>query len=402
MTSTSLFGSALLPTALFAVVLSVVAACALHAGRRRRRRAEAALRQGEAFKSAILDSVDDEIAVLDRQGMVIAVNRAWTDSALHDGSRPQAGPRTWIGADYLAVCQAAAGQAESQALQVCDGIRAVLDGTLPRFTLEYAFASATPQRWIGMDVTPLALPSGGAVVTHRDITHRRALECTLSGNAQQLQALSRRVLQVQETERRRIAHELHDEIAQALAAVQYNLESRGLQHAAARGDGDAASLRIVRDAMQRARRMAGDLRPSMLDHLGLDAALEWLAGQRAGCADPRIEFHPAGVNGRFEPSVEVACFRVAQEALGNAIQHADARHVCIDLRHDGEHLELSVADDGSGFDRAAAEACESSLGLFGMRERAALIGAQLRIESAPGKGCTVLLRCPSRLLGEAA
>ena len=389
----------MLPTALFAVVLSGVAACALRA-RRRRRRAEAALRHGEAFKSAILDSIDDAIAVLDRQGMVIAVNRAWTASVSHDGSRPQAVSRSGIGADYLAVWQAA-----ERAQQVCDGIRAVLDGSQPRFTHEYACASATPQRWFGMDVTSLALPSGGAVVRHRAITHRRTLEPTLSGNAQQLQALSRRVLQVQETERQRIAHELHDEIAQALAAVQYNLESRRLQHGAAQADGDAASLRIVRDAMQRARRMAGDLRPSMLDQLGLDAALEWLAGQNAGCADPRIEFHPEGVNGRFEPPVEVACFRIAQEALANAIRHADARHVYIDLHHDGEHLELTIADDGRGFDpaaRDAAVACESSLGLFGMRERAALIGAQLGIESAPGQGCKVLLRCPSRRLGEAA
>ncbi|HXG09443.1 MAG TPA: ATP-binding protein [Gemmataceae bacterium] len=213
---------------------------------------------------------------------------------------------------------------------------------------------------------------------------------------ERLQVLSRQLLAAQEAERRRLARELHDQIGQALTAVKINLQAlrRSFPESADRLD---ESITLVERTLQDVRDLSLDLRPSLLDDLGLVPALEWYLdrqAQRAGL-DVRLDAEPLA--GPVPPEVETACFRIVQEAVTNVLRHARARHVWVELRPSGEELRLAVRDDGIGFDVAAAEeraARGASLGLLGMQERALLVGGQLQIRSTPSGGTEILARLP--------
>ncbi|MCY7307878.1 MAG: PAS domain S-box protein [Rhodoferax sp.] len=231
----------------------------------------------------------------------------------------------------------------------------------------------------------------------RDITDARRITAELQANAQQLQEMSQHVLHAQETERRRIARELHDELGQSLTAMKINLQSSARFKGASTDEMLAENLLIVEDALQQVRRLATALRPSVLDDLGLVPALRGLAEQTATRSGFAVHFHPALPDRRLPPDIETACFRIAQEALTNVARYAKAKRVDIDLFHDRDDLILGVRDDGCGFDVAAMQArarAGSSMGVLGMQERALLLGGTLEIESATNLGSTVRLRCP--------
>ena len=209
-------------------------------------------------------------------------------------------------------------------------------------------------------------------------------------------ALSRRLLKVQEDERRRIAVELHDELGQMLTAVKINLESLARAPDSLRLSTLPSMIKGVDDALQRVKDMALDLRPSVLDDLGLEAAMRWFAdrcAQRAGfAAHLSIDALPP-----LESNLQTACFRVTQEALTNVERHARARHVWIDLHVLDGALELNVRDDGIGFDVAAAKARAiggSSVGILGMQDRVALTGGEYDIVQIPSGGSEVRARFP--------
>ncbi len=214
---------------------------------------------------------------------------------------------------------------------------------------------------------------------------------------ERLQILSRQLVRAQEDERRRLAHELHDEIGQSLTAAQLNLQVlRRLPDRAELPSRLEDSLGLIDRVLQQVRALSLDLRPAMLDDLGLVAALRWFVNRQAERASLVAHFvaKPPALRGSSE--LETICFRIAQEALTNIIRHARARRVSVELRqHDGE-LHLAICDDGIGFDVAEArsQAVGVSLGLLGMQERALLIGGQVAIESAPGRGTTVRARFP--------
>lgn len=150
------------------------------------RRADGALRASESFKQTVLDSVTAEIAVLAQDGTIVATNAPWQRFALENGLAPdQPAPGTAVGTNYLAVCQPILGAQPGTVSDACDGIRAVLDGRLPSFSLEYPCHSPAQQRWFSMSVTPLLnAPQGGVVVSHTDITERKAQQQQLQLAAQ--------------------------------------------------------------------------------------------------------------------------------------------------------------------------------------------------------------------------
>lgn len=241
--------------------------------------------------------------------------------------------------------------------------------------------------------------------THSDITERKTTELALREKTNQLHTLSRRILETQETERRRVAHELHDELGQALTAIKINLQMRERLQKHSPDELNTENLRIVDDALQQVRRLALALRPSMLDDLGLLPALRWMAEQAAARSGFAVQFDTAMPEVRLAPEIETACFRIVQESLTNIARHAQAQRVQIELHRTGDALMLYVRDDGCGFDLAAMRGravAGGSIGVLGMQERAELIGGQLDIESTPGQGSTVRLRCPLRRRGEAA
>jgi signal transduction histidine kinase len=221
------------------------------------------------------------------------------------------------------------------------------------------------------------------------VDRARLLEQVQEGR-QRLQILAERRVAVQESERRRIARELHDEIGQVLTAIKISLgqiASNGRDPAKI-----VQSVALVDRAIEEVRRLALDLRPSVLDDLGLRAALRWYLDRHAESGILTAELSATELRERFPADVETACFRVAQEALTNVIRHANAQRAWVELREGTDELELSIRDDGAGFDVGSARARASggaSVGLSGMEERVGLAGGRLRIRSTPGEGTVV-------------
>jgi PAS domain S-box-containing protein len=238
--------------------------------------------------------------------------------------------------------------------------------------------------------------------TAQDITERKRAEEALQQANAQLHVLSRRLFQVQEDERRHLARELHDQMGQALTAAKLNLqaaqrlEERGLI-ARKLDDGIA----VLETLLQQARQICLDLRPPLLDDLGLVPALRWYLDQQAQRAGLRIEFFADPAFERMSPEIETACFRVAQEALTNVVRHARAQTVSVELHLTPEALHLVVRDDGIGFDMMTAEQYAVSFGLLGMRERVTLLGGEMDCKSAPRRGTEIHAFFPVRTRSDA-
>ncbi len=217
--------------------------------------------------------------------------------------------------------------------------------------------------------------------------------------------VARQVVQAHEAERRRVALELHDQIGQDLTALTLHAQalSRRLD-AAAHGDPRAATqaqrlAALAQRTLAEVQSLSHDLRPTLLDDVGLPAALRALASD----AHERLWIETrldAGARARaplaeqrLPGEGESAVFRIAQEALTNAARHGHARHARIRLRHSPDQITLLVADDGQGFDPGAVRE-RHGLGLPGMRERAHLVGGEARVRSRPGRGCVIRAYAP--------
>jgi len=231
-----------------------------------------------------------------------------------------------------------------------------------------------------------------------EVAHRRRAEAALRERDGLLHILSRKLLNAQEAERRRIARELHDEVGQTLTTVKIQLHGLMLNgDAAVPRPGMERCIATVEQLLGQVRTLSVDLRPSLLDDLGLVAALRSYVARQARLANFTAKMSADELGSRMDPEVETACFRVAQEALTNVIRHAGAKTVLIDLRRIDNHLHVVIRDDGSGFDVTAAQAravCGDSLGLLGMQERVTLLGGRFRIRSMPGRGTTVHASLP--------
>jgi signal transduction histidine kinase len=218
-----------------------------------------------------------------------------------------------------------------------------------------------------------------------------------------LRVFSRQLVEVQEVERRHLARELHDQIAQALALAKLNLqslvESGGLIAPPLLEETTAILDRLYEQVHQ----ISLDLRPPILDDLGLVPALRWHLDNQAERAGVHATFSAEIPPDEIPPHLQTACFRIAQEAIANVVRHAGAKNLSVELGRAGAFLQLVVRDDGSGFDPAGAEARAPqrvSLGLLGIKERATLLGGSARITSSPGKGTIIEVFLPLTPPGE--
>ena len=230
------------------------------------------------------------------------------------------------------------------------------------------------------------------MISHRDVTTQMLSHVALEDVNQRLQALSKRMLVVQEEERRAISRELHDDIGQTLGALKIGLHRLASAATAEQPQLLGECLGAADQALEKLRLLAMELRPPQLDQLGLAEALEWLAHRQSAASGLRVTCKVAGLDARPPPEVESACYRIAQEALNNATRHARAKRVLIGVEVHGSLLNLVVHDDGIGFDEDGARLRvirSGSMGLIGMEERAQLAGGRLKLRSAPGAGTTV-------------
>ncbi len=218
----------------------------------------------------------------------------------------------------------------------------------------------------------------------------------LEDNANQMQQLSRRILQAQEEERRRLARELHDEAAQALTSLIVHLRLLERAKQPEEAQQRVAELReLTAGALEDVRRVALDLRPTILDDLGLGPALEWRVDEFNRKGGVRASIAISDLSRRLPAETELVLYRVGQEALSNIARHANASQVSVRLWTDDRHVHLHVRDDGCGFDPdAVREQNRQSLGLMGMRERLGIIGGELAVESCAGEGASIRASAP--------
>ena len=267
----------------------------------------------------------------------------------------------------------------------------------------------------------LTRPGGHKYVLEvcRDITERLELEAdlqrshdeleqrvrertrTLAAANRSLRRLSRQVLDAQETERRRIARELHDEIGQALTGVKMLLETSSRRSGAEKKSALAGVGDAIDDALTRVRELSLDLRPAMLDSLGLLPTLLWRFETYTRQTGIQVEFHHTGLDQRFAPEVETGAYRIVQEALTNVARHAAVPVVRVQLLATDTALHMYIVDEGAGFEADEAIAAGLSTGLTGMRERAMLLGGAFLVSSAPGAGTTIEVELPLTPEGDA-
>jgi signal transduction histidine kinase len=207
--------------------------------------------------------------------------------------------------------------------------------------------------------------------------------------------LVERVISVQEEERLRIARDLHDHTSQSLVSLIVQLKLvETAQEEAARAKNLAELRRQLREVLEDVRRMALDLRPSVLDDLGLIEGIEWFAKRCRQEGEFDIQVLACEECNWLPKREAVALYRVAQEALSNVVKHSQARSVCIVLQCDDENIHLEIRDDGVGFDIHEERSPGSGIGLFGIEERIQLLAGKLVIESNPGKGTQIRASLP--------
>jgi signal transduction histidine kinase len=235
----------------------------------------------------------------------------------------------------------------------------------------------------------------------REIAQRKAAEHSLRLSEQRMHRLSRRVLMAQEEERREISRELHDEIAQILTGINVQLASLKFESGISNSslsEHISSTQRLVEKSVDIVHQFARDLRPTLLDDLGLIPALHSYLKAFAKRTGLRVAFSAfAGVE-KMRNDSRIVLYRVAQAALVNVAQHAHASRVSLALRSQPKAVLLEIKDDGKSFDvgRVLDPVKNKRLGLIGMRERVEMVGGSFRVESAPGRGTTISAVLPVR------
>ena len=238
----------------------------------------------------------------------------------------------------------------------------------------------------------LVLAIGSAIYILRLERQERLRYAELAHNREELQELSARLVDAQETERRSLSRELHDEVGQALGLLLMDVGRLSNQIGTdPRGQEMVQRIKTVAErTVQTVRNMALLLRPSMLDDLGLVSALEWYAREVSRSSETEVEVKAENVSETLPDPLMVTIYRVVQEAVNNAQRHAHAKNITVELKETGTSVQVQIKDDGSGFDGKRTR----GIGLLGMEERVKRLGGTITIESQPGAGTTIRAELP--------
>ena len=258
-------------------------------------------------------------------------------------------------------------------------------------------------RWLAHACQPVSDEHGhvlGRRGSNRDVTERKRAEESLRESERQLRSLSSQILTAQETERRRIAREIHDEMGGALAVLKLRTSQVERNLPDNRTDLKEELLRNlthIDEIIENARRLSRDLSPSILEDIGLTPALRWLVDNFVKDYQIQMALDIAGIDHLFPKDSQIMIYRVFQEALTNIGKHAQAASVSAQVQLAADSVSFIIEDDGRGFDLRSARAKEDpekGLGLAIMDERARMLGGSLEIKSAAGKGTRVTLFIP--------
>lgn len=276
-----------------------------------------------------------------------------------------------------------------------------------RATVECRVPIAGELRWFQWEGSVILDEAGVPVEMQAigfDVTERRAAADRLRASLEELRQseeklrrLAQRQVAVREEERTRLGFDLHDGVCQELIGIGILVESIRARNTGVLGRTEGDLRRVTRylgEVVEHLRRLAGELRPMLLHDLGLEGSLRSLAGGLASSETTVETDFPNGVP-RLDETTEVTVYRIAQEALTNALRHARAERVALTVTVEGGRLRLVVRDDGRGFDPARRRT--SALGLLSMEERALALGGRLEVASAPRRGTTIVLDCPLAL-----
>ncbi len=266
----------------------------------------------------------------------------------------------------------------------------VADNALGALVLD----STKKRNWDDDEVRLLSLIAN----TTAQALERATLFHQVQRGRERLGNLSRRLVEVQENERHVIARELHDQVGQSMTALKLHLQM--IAHSVSE---DALSIaldegiQMAERAMQRVRNLSRDLRPSVLDDFGLEPALRWHLDHQAQWGGFQWNFESELTEVRLPSDIEIVCYRIAQAALNNIVQHAKAKQVHLKIWVEAESLQMVIEDNGVGFDlpKAMDQAAHSqTLGLLSMLERAELMGGMVTINSTPKQGTSIQMRLP--------
>ncbi len=353
-----------------------------------RKQAEQTLQASQNLIKTVFDSLEEQVVVLDPQGVILAANSAWRRFGEDNGAPLEV--IEGVGLNYLETCGSAVSPNDVHAgEQARVGIGTVLTGASPQFSLNYPCHSPTELRWFLMQAIPLQGHQRGAVVIHENITER------IEGE-KRLKALSKNLVEVQEKARRNLASELHDRTSANLAAIVINMDAAWMAlqerdwQAVAERMGDNRAL--VEDTSASIREICAELRPPALDYAGLLPAIESYANLFARRTGIAIQINNTGHEEKLTPEIKSNLFRIVQEALTNVAKHAEASMINIELALDGPLLRLSVSDDGSGFELARLDS--HGLGIINMREMAEFSGGSFYLASTPGGGTRISVELP--------
>jgi two-component system sensor histidine kinase UhpB len=253
--------------------------------------------------------------------------------------------------------------------------------------------SATPRIFSDRDRRRLTLLGQHASIA---IQNARLFDA-VRNHRQTLRQLYSEQFSVVEAERKRIAHELHDEMGPTLSATLINLQLfKNFE-----GDERGLSMKVTETEqlltgiIEKVRELAYGLRPPMLEHLGLAESLKWMIDTYFSGGALRVDYRHRGVERTLDPDLALAIYRIAQEALTNVVKHANARTVTVRVAVSGAHLRLRIEDDGHGFDPNQRPADRRvGLGLASMRERVEHLGGEMELRSMPERGSRLLVSCP--------
>ena len=338
--------------------------------------------------SAIFDSTYQFIGLLSPEGLLLEANR----SLLEFGGVAE---KEVLGKPFWETPWWAHSPDAQRDLQ-----SAIAEAAAGRFIRYEVEVQGADQRRAILDFSLKPVQDESGRVTHivpegRDISARREAELAQEQHARRSETLSRRLVAVQEDERRRLAGTLHDMVSPNLAAIKINLGiiyARLPREILAQLETRLADTQaLLDDTTASIRDISADYRPALLDYAGLVSAVESYVDRFSSRSGIRVTLNTRETDLRLPPDVESLLFRIVQEALTNCVKHAGAHQVQIDIEHDARHARLTIADDGIGFapEELGHEGHAPGLGLLTMRERAEFAGGQFHISSTRGAGTCI-------------